>query len=178
MDTEKYEQIRQKVMNDEDKDTKVLWWNPSAERWQPIAWKNWVEFGMPGSGSRSLESVPAGDHRFAVCIIENDKYLVNFIPHRYVINGKGEKESTPTVLTPDQKVEWNNLYQMMEMTPEQQGRLKELQEKEYAAIRLPEELFRALMRQMGWFPSPRLDVGIWTYMNEYGGSGATNKNVH
>ncbi|WP_431014753.1 hypothetical protein [Bradyrhizobium pachyrhizi] len=56
--------------------------------WHRIPWDSWLKFRDTGQAWAPLPHVGAGEHHFAVCIVEDGR-LFNIIPHRYRIDGDG-----------------------------------------------------------------------------------------
>jgi len=69
-----------------DEGQQVLHWR--GGEWHPVAWQDWISFRELTKPFAPLPFVTAGEHHFAICIVEDGR-LFNIIPHRYLIDRDG-----------------------------------------------------------------------------------------
>jgi hypothetical protein len=69
-----------------DEGQQVLHWLNGS--WHRITWQDWMKFRELDGGFVPLPYVTAGEHHFAVCIVEDGR-LFNILPHRYLIDRDG-----------------------------------------------------------------------------------------
>ena len=68
--------------------TQVLHWRPEQDRWDLIAWPDWMAFRGILAPPVPLAGIAGGIHYFLVCIHDRAQ-PVNFIPHMYLIEPDG-----------------------------------------------------------------------------------------
>ena len=69
-----------------DEGQQVLHWR--GGEWHRIVWQDWMSFRGLTAPFVPLPYVTAGEHHFAICIVEDGR-LHNIIPHRYLIDRDG-----------------------------------------------------------------------------------------
>lgn len=151
---------------------RILWWNIDARRWQEIPWDAWRNFRGPDIGSKvgdgCLRGVPAGDHRFALCIMDECGSVANVITHRYIIGDRGELVSSVDGLSDDERKELDRLYLLHAPSLEDDARLADIRAKWGAKLTLPHEAAMALMRDLPGPPVEDRNCGVWRFFAEVG----------
>jgi len=147
-------------------DRNLLWYEPAEGRWVELPFEafcrargDWIAkaFGYPEEGE-ALTQVGPGDHRFVVCVLDDDMATcVNFIAHRYIIGADGRVDRFPTTLTEAEEAEFKQLdfkrctaKEEPELNPEEQKRFKWLADQQWEVTRLPADLLLALKRDIPW----------------------------
>lgn len=155
---------------------RLLWWNLRQERWQEAdfetfnRWRGLELLTGDAEGDGAWPEIGAGDHRFVVCVMdEDDKTVINFIAHRYNAGLNGMFEGCPSNLTVDEKKEWDRLYAQVVDTIEDEERLRELQNKEFTSLQLPLKLVQSLVSDMPWSITTQTDHGFWPMYKHHGG---------
>lgn len=147
-------------------DQNVLWYDPRECRWVTLPFEAFCRargssaarvYGYPEEGE-ALTQVGPGDHRFVICILNDDlTTCVNFFAHRYIIDANGRVESFPTTLSEAEQAEFNKLdlkrctaKEIPELSPDEQKRWDRLADQLWQVTRLPPDLLRALKRDIPW----------------------------
>ncbi len=162
-----------------------LWWNANKEKWELIdhdAFARWRGFGelldLP-SGDRIMPNIPEGDHRFVMCILDEDgEEIVNFIAHRYYAGHGGTFEGCPTELTEQESREWDKFYSQATMTEEEELRLRELQNKEFITLQLAPNQLECLVRDVPWKVPNEIEHGFWRAYKIHGGNISDGSSTH
>ena len=150
----------------------VLWWNCRSAHWQEVSWDAWKAFTvggiLGGRGERSLLGIPAGDQRFAVCIIDQHGAVNNVILHRYIVGAAGQLVSGVDGLSDDEQRELSRLEIALMPSDEDEARLAEIRGKWSRQLALPNEAAKALMREMPGPPAEDRECGVWQFLARAG----------
>jgi hypothetical protein len=102
---------------------------PDEDRWEPILWPDFMNFRGLGDKTVPLPGVGAGIHYFLVCIHDNGA-AVNLIAHKYLIEENGSiGPALFSGFTKEERADYNRLMVQLKITPEEESRIRFLQEK-------------------------------------------------
>jgi hypothetical protein len=150
----------------------VLHWLSDEDRWEPIAWDDWLAFlgdwtpsveppGISMSGSMSvllpsvgLTGILGGIHYFVVCIHDRGA-VVNIIPHKYLVESGGRFGTDNSVaFNRDDRENYLRVMYTEGASPADAARLAELRNKMIGAYDPPQSSLTALRRALPKPPKP------------------------
>jgi hypothetical protein len=145
----------------------VLHWLSDEDRWEPIAWDDWLAFlgdWMPSVGpsgismsvlpSIGLTGILGGIHYFVVCIHDRGA-VVNIIPHKYLVEFDGQVEADNFVgFSRDDREDYRRVMSAKGASPADAARLTELRNKKIGAHDPPQSSLTALRRALPKPPKP------------------------
>jgi hypothetical protein len=126
----------------------VLHWLPDEDRWEFIIWSDFLNFRGMGEKAAALPGVSGGIHYFLVCI-HDDGAPANLIAHKYLVQPDGSLgPDLFSGFTKEERADYGRLMVQLKMTPEEQQRVRSLQEKAGKVHYPPNESIYALMRAL------------------------------
>ena len=146
----------------------VLHWLSDEDRWEPIAWDDWLAFlgdWTPSVGpsgismsvllpSIGLTGILGGIHYFVVCIHDRGA-VVNIIPHKYLVESDGRVGADNFVaFSHDDREDYWRVMCPEGASPVDAARLAELRNKMIGAYDPPQSSLTALRRALPKPPKP------------------------
>jgi hypothetical protein len=139
-------------MSFDDGDQQALHWLPEQDRWEAIAWDDWLAFRGVLAPSIGLPGLAAGIHHFAVCV-HDDGVAINVLPHRYLIEPDG-RIGSDNGLSRAERRDYSRLLLAMQLSAQDKARLREIQHKQWRVHLPPPTSIPALRRALPKPPQP------------------------
>jgi restriction system protein len=157
-------------------ETLVYWWASANQFWQELSWDEWAASSGVMQPAMPLHSVQRGDTYFALCVRDDDGSIANIIPHRYVIDAGGYRRGGDDGITAEETAFEREIYIKRQLSPEEEQRHIEINEKIYRWSLPSPAIAQELLRVLPAAPSavPTHGIRHWLAFSASGENGSLN----